>query len=52
MCLLFVDKLQAWFNDISKQILSLDYDDSTSAGRKIIQLIQAVEEVRYISRII
>jgi len=30
---------------MSNQILSLNYDDSTSAGRKMVQLIQALEEV-------
>nr|XP_054772878.1 LOW QUALITY PROTEIN: WASH complex subunit 5-like [Lytechinus pictus] len=40
------DNLQAWFGDMSKQISSLAYDDSTAAGRKIIQLIQALEEVQ------
>lgn len=35
----------AWFQEMSKQISSLDYEDSTSAGRKMIQLIQALEEV-------
>ncbi|KAK2144442.1 hypothetical protein LSH36_756g00059 [Paralvinella palmiformis] len=40
------ENLQAWFNDMAKQISSLDHDDSTSAGRKIVQLIQAVEEVQ------
>lgn len=30
---------------MAKQIDSLNYDDSTSAGRKIVQLIQALEEV-------
>ena len=39
------ENLQAWFTDMSKQISSLEYEDSTSAGRKIIQLIQALEEV-------
>ena len=32
---------------MAKQISSLDYDDSTSAGRKMVQLIQALEEVGY-----
>lgn len=32
---------------MSKQIGSLNYDDSTSAGRKIVQLIQALEEVYF-----
>ena len=31
---------------MGKQIASLDYNDSTAAGRKIIQLIQALEEVQ------
>jgi WASH complex subunit strumpellin len=30
---------------MSKQITSLSFDDATSAGRKIVQLIQALEEV-------
>ncbi|KAK3090762.1 hypothetical protein FSP39_014429 [Pinctada imbricata] len=40
------ENLQAWFTEMSKQIGSLNYDDSTSAGRKIVQLIQALEEVQ------
>lgn len=40
------EKLMAWFKEMSKQIESLDYEDSTSAGRKIVQLIQALEEVQ------
>jgi len=43
----FSDNLQAWFGEMAKQIDSLNYDDSTSAGRKIVQLIQALEEVKY-----
>ena len=39
------EKLQAWFAEIGKEISSLNHDDSTSAGRKIVQLIQALEEV-------
>ena len=42
---LFLEHLQAWFTDMSSQINSLSYDDSTSAGRKISQLVQALEEV-------
>lgn len=48
VCFLFsvlIENLQAWFREISKQILSLNYDDSTAAGRKTVQLIQALEEV-------
>ncbi|XP_035827087.1 WASH complex subunit 5 [Aplysia californica] len=40
------DNLQAWFAEMSRQIGSLGYEDSTSAGRKIVQLIQALEEVQ------
>ncbi|XP_027453391.1 WASH complex subunit 5 isoform X3 [Zalophus californianus] len=40
------ENLQAWFREISKQILSLNHDDSTAAGRKTVQLIQALEEVQ------
>ena len=32
---------------MSNQISSLNYEDSTSAGRKMVQLIQALEEVCY-----
>ncbi|XP_046858069.1 WASH complex subunit 5-like [Xenia sp. Carnegie-2017] len=40
------ENLQAWFREMSTQIQSLDYEDSTAAGRKIVQLIQALEEVQ------
>ncbi|XP_060076742.1 WASH complex subunit 5-like [Ylistrum balloti] len=40
------DNLQNWFGEMAKQITSLSFDDSTSAGRKIVQLIQALEEVQ------
>ncbi|KAM6457749.1 WASH complex subunit 5 [Liasis olivaceus] len=40
------ENLQAWFREISKQIMSLNYNDSTAAGRKTVQLIQALEEVQ------
>ena len=43
--LLSTENLQAWFKEMSNQISSLNYDDSTSAGRKMVQLIQALEEV-------
>ena len=39
------ENLQAWFKEMSNQISSLSYEDSTSAGRKMVQLIQALEEV-------
>lgn len=40
------ENLQAWFREISKQIQSLNYEDSTAAGRKTVQLIQALVEVK------
>ena len=40
------DQLKAWFDNMSKEISQLDYGDSTSAGRKMVQLIQALEEVQ------
>ena len=43
---MFVEHLQAWFTEMSSQIDSLNYDDSTTAGRKISQLVQALEEVQ------
>jgi len=45
MAIHYTEHLQAWFTEMSSQIESLNYDDSTSAGRKISQLIQALEEV-------
>ncbi|GLV32181.1 Strumpellin [Carabus blaptoides fortunei] len=39
------ESLQAWFADISKQITSLSQENNASA-RKIVQLIQALEEVQ------
>lgn len=40
------DNLQKWFVEMGNRISSLNYEDSTSAGRKIVQLIQALEEVQ------
>jgi len=40
------ENLQSWFNDIAAQISSMDYADATMAGRKIVQLMQALDEVQ------
>ncbi|XP_076032316.1 WASH complex subunit strump [Oratosquilla oratoria] len=40
------DKLQKWFLDIGEQIHALGLGDPTAAGRKIIQLIQALKQVK------
>ncbi|EGD78584.1 WASH complex subunit strumpellin [Salpingoeca rosetta] len=40
------EDLQAYFAKTSKQIAAFDYSNSTSAGRKIVQLIQALDEVQ------
>ena len=45
-CYTPIEHLQAWFTEMSSQIMSLSYEDSTSAGRKITQIIAALEEVR------
>jgi WASH complex subunit strumpellin len=37
--------LEFWFKEISSKITELDYEDSTLAGRKIQQLLIALEEV-------
>ncbi|XP_071514464.1 WASH complex subunit 5 isoform X1 [Panulirus ornatus] len=40
------DRLNRWFKDIGEQILRLNLDEPDAAGRKIIQLIQALKEVK------
>ncbi|XP_069674332.1 WASH complex subunit 5 isoform X3 [Periplaneta americana] len=40
------ENLQAWFADMRKQISSLKHEDATASGRKIVQLIQALQEVQ------
>eukprot|EP00039_Didymoeca_costata_P019334 m.337103 g.337103 ORF g.337103 m.337103 type:complete len:1151 (+) comp18047_c0_seq1:185-3637(+) len=40
------ENLQAYFTKLGEQIAALDFTDSTSAGRKIVHLIQALEEVQ------
>nr|CAD7398867.1 unnamed protein product [Timema poppensis] len=40
------ENLQTWFFEIAKQIDSLKQEETTAAGRKIVQLIQALEEVQ------
>ena len=37
--------LQRWFNNIAGKIRSLDIEDSTGGGRRMQQLISALEEV-------
>ncbi|XP_067001738.2 WASH complex subunit 5 [Anabrus simplex] len=41
-----IENLTAWFADMGKQIESLNHEDMTASSRKIIQLIQALEEVQ------
>ena len=40
------EHLQAYFKNLATQISTLDFTNSTSAGRKIVQLISALEEVQ------
>ena len=45
------EQLQAWFANLSEQISTLDYHDSTLAGRKMQQLSSALEEVEQFHQI-
>lgn len=40
------DRLNKWFKDIGEEITSLNLDEPGPSGRKIIQLIQALKEVK------
>lgn len=40
------ENLQNWFRGIAREIELLNYNDSTAAGRKIVQLTQALEMVQ------
>ncbi|XP_071441255.1 WASH complex subunit 5 isoform X2 [Hetaerina americana] len=40
------ENLRAWFQEMGKHVNSLNHEDSMAAGRKIVQLIQALEEVQ------
>ena len=40
------ENLQKWFKNIAQKVQGLDYTDSTAAGRKIQQLVKALEEVK------
>mmetsp|Transcript_82253 Transcript_82253/g.199407 ORF Transcript_82253/g.199407 Transcript_82253/m.199407 type:complete len:1160 (-) Transcript_82253:74-3553(-) len=39
------EQLQGWFRQLAGEVEALDYTDATTAGRKILQLIKALEEV-------
>eukprot|EP00735_Rhodelphis_limneticus_P001014 TRINITY_DN1155_c0_g1::TRINITY_DN1155_c0_g1_i1::g.17241::m.17241 TRINITY_DN1155_c0_g1::TRINITY_DN1155_c0_g1_i1::g.17241 ORF type:complete len:1147 (-),score=362.33,sp/Q54IR8/WASC5_DICDI/52.49/0.0,Strumpellin/PF10266.4/0 TRINITY_DN1155_c0_g1_i1:284-3724(-) len=39
------DALKSWFSDLATKVKNLDPKDSTTAGRKLQQLIQALEDV-------
>lgn len=43
--LFVVENLQQWFTEMAKQINNLNYGELGAAGPRIIQLIQALEEV-------
>lgn len=40
------DRLNKWFRDIGEEIMSLSLEEPGPSGRKIIQLIQAMKEVK------
>ncbi|KAK7873803.1 hypothetical protein R5R35_005787 [Gryllus longicercus] len=41
-----IDNLKSWFSDLAKEIETLNHEQITAAGRKIVQMIQALEEVQ------
>lgn len=41
-----------WFKDIAQKIDGLDYSDYVLAGRKISQLIQALEQVEEFQEVV
>ncbi|KAF0972785.1 hypothetical protein FDP41_009034 [Naegleria fowleri] len=45
------EQLQKWFSDMSSRISELDYHDSTLAGRRIQQVISALEDVEQFHQI-
>lgn len=44
--MVFAEKLQKWFHEISEQTEKLDFLQPVDAGKKTIQLIRALEEVQ------
>ena len=40
------DRLNKWFRDIGEEIMSLSLEEPGASGRKIIQLIQALKDVK------
>lgn len=45
------DSLKKWFHSIGERVGALDFSDSTLAGRKIQQIMQALEEVQQFHQI-
>ncbi|EFC38863.1 predicted protein [Naegleria gruberi] len=45
------EQLQEWFSEMSNRIIELDYHDSTLAGRRIQQVISALEDVEQFHQI-
>lgn len=43
---MLVESLQSWLREISQQVSVLSYEEGTASGRKMAQLIQALEEVQ------
>jgi WASH complex subunit strumpellin len=42
----YIESLQKWFAEIATQISSLKHDEVAATGKKIVQLVQALEEVQ------
>lgn len=40
------ESLQLWLREIAQQVEALNYEEGTASGRKMVQLISALEEVQ------
>lgn len=41
-----LESLQLWLREIAQQVEALNYEEGTASGRKMVQLISALEEVQ------
>ncbi len=46
MTLCLLESLQLWLREIAQQVEALNYEEGTASGRKMVQLISALEEVQ------
>ena len=46
------DKLQQWFHNLAQEVSSLEAADATMAGRKMQQLLSAMEDVEQFHQVL